>query len=305
MKKHFFMLFVALLAWNVLSGQPDINPVAKHEFTLYAGGGLSTLRYESSIGSCSGLAGGMLGGDYRFFFMRNFGLGIGLELSFYNAKGVIDNYSYAEKTKDYEGADFEFRTNLRNYGERENIVMFNIPVMFRYRGDPEKNMFYAAAGAKIGIPVAAKYRVVEGTSFNSGSYTFEAYEFTEQLFMGFGSFPEIGDQEIKLNPTVMLAMEAGMNWRLQFILLYTGLYFEYGINNVVQKSDELISTYNTSDRHMGSMLSAQYIAGGHRESITKNVLPMAIGIKVGVTFGHGRTKERFGDFDHPPLFRGK
>ena len=266
------------------------------------------MRYASSIGSSSGMAGGLLGGDYRFFFTKNFGLGLGVEVSFYNAKGVIDDYSYAELTRDYEGSDFEFRTNLRNYGERESIVMVNIPLMFRYRGDPERNMFYAAAGAKIGIPVAGKYRVVEGTSSNSGYYGFEDEEYTTQTFMGFGSFPEIGDQEIKLKPTVMLSVEAGMNWRLQYILIYTGIYIDYGLKNVVEKSNELIATYNSrnpTDRHMGSMLSAQYIEEGNRTHITKDVLPVAIGLKVGITFGHGRKKESYTTFDHPPVFNRK
>jgi hypothetical protein len=312
MKKHLFILFIAILAWGVLSGQSyeSERAFAKHEYTLYAGGGLSTLHYKSSIGSSSGMAGGLLGADYRFFPLKNFGIGIGLEASFYNAKGVIDDYSYAEQVKDRDGDDFEFRTNLRNYGERESIVMLNIPLMLRYRGDPEKNTFYIAAGAKISLPVSGKYRIVEGASSNSGDYAFENYEYTDRPFVGFGSFPEIGDQELTLKPAYMLSVEAGMNWRLQYILLYTGVYFDYGLNNIVEKSNELFITYNSSnptDRHTGSMLRDRYIAGanGESESITKNVLPIAIGVKVGITFGHGRKKERYGNFDHPPVFRMK
>jgi hypothetical protein len=309
MKKYLFLLFVAVIAWSSLSGQSNsmANPVAKHEYTLYAGGGLSTLRYESSIGARSNLAGGLLGAEYRFFPLKRFGLGVGVEIAFYNVKGLIDNYSYAEITKDPNGADFEFRTTMRNYGERESIVMFNIPFMIHYRGDPEKNAFYAAVGGKLGFPVSGKYRVVEGSSFNSGYYAFEDYEYTDQKFMGFGSFPEFGDQEIKLNPTYMFSLEAGMNWRLQYILLYTGLYFDYALNTIAEKTDKFISSYNgdnPANRQMGSMLNTQYrLPNGSRENITKEVFPVAIGIKVGVTFGHGRKKEKYGNFDHPPVFR--
>jgi hypothetical protein len=310
MKKHLFILFIAVLAGGVLSGQTNANtnPVAKHEYTVYAGGGLSTLRYESDMGSCSGLAGGLLGADYRLFLMKNFGFSAGLELSFYNAKGLISDYLYTEQAKDYEAADFEFRTNLRDYVERESVVMLNIPVMLRYRGDPEKNSFYAAVGGKLSIPVSGKYRVVGGTSSYSGYYAEENYTYTEQKFVGFGSFPEFGSQEINLKTTLILALEAGMNWRLQYILLYTGVYFDCGVKkNMVERSNELIISYNRddpTDRRMGSMLTARYrLANGNSESIVKNdVLPIAIGLKVGVTFGHGRKKEVYGNFDHPPVF---
>jgi hypothetical protein len=311
MKKHLCILFIAIFAWGVLSGQSNTasNPVAKHEYTVYAGAGLSMLRYESAIASSSALAGGLLGGDYRFFFTKNFGLGVGMELSFYNAKSVIDNYSYVEQTQDYEGADFEFRTTLSNYVERESVVMYNIPVMLRYRGDPEKNTFYVAVGGKIGIPVYGKYRIVGGTSFNSGNYAEEKYEYTEQKFMGFGSFPEFDTQEIKLVTTLVVAAEVGMNWRLQHILLYTGVYVDYGFKkNMVEKSNELIVSYNRDNsRNARSLLTSQYrLADGSRGSITKNdVLPMAIGLKVGVTFGHGRKQERYGIVDQPPVFKEK
>ncbi|MDR2450003.1 MAG: outer membrane beta-barrel protein [Prevotellaceae bacterium] len=313
MKKHLFILLIALLAWNVLSGQFNeiINPVAKHEYSIYAGGGLSTLRYESAIGSSSGMAGGLMGADYRFFPLKNFGLGVGMEISFYNARGLIGDYSYSEPAKDYEGADFEFRTILRDYVERESVVMCNIPVMLRYRGNPEKNTFYFAVGGKLSIPVSGKYRVVGGASSNSGYYAEENYEYTEQKFVGFGSFPEFGNQEIRLKTTLMIAAEAGMNWRLRYILLYTGVYVDYGFKkNMVEKSNELISAYNSdyqADRSTGSMLASQYrLANGNRESIVKhNVLPVAIGLKIGVTFGHGRKKEKYGNYDHPPVFLGK
>jgi hypothetical protein len=208
--------------------------------------------------------------------------------------------------KDPEGADFEFRTTLRNYGERESVVLLTIPFMLHYRSNPERNMFYAAVGGKLGFPISGRYRVVEGTSSNSGYYAFEDFEYTDQSFMGFGSFYNFGDQEIKLNPTYMLAMEAGMNWRLQHILLYTGVYFDYALNTIAEKSGQLMVSYNGDDpanRRMVSMLNARYKQpGGSRDFVTKEVFPIAIGIKVGVTFGHGRKKERYGDFDHPPMF---
>ncbi|MDR0738173.1 MAG: hypothetical protein LBF39_03755 [Prevotellaceae bacterium] len=311
MKKHLFILSMAIFAWGILSGQSDesINPVAKHEYSIYAGGGLSTLRYESAIGSSSGMAGGLLGADYRFFPLKNFGLGVGMEVSFYNAKGLIGDYSFAEQAKDYEGNSFEFRTTLRDYVERESVVMFNIPVMLRYRGDPEKNAFYFAVGGKLSIPVSGKYRIVGGTSSNSGYYAEEHYEYTGQKFVGFGSFPEFGDQEIRLKTTLIIAAEAGVNWRLQYLLLYTGIYVDYGFKkNMIERSNELISTYNHDnqvERRTGSMLTSQYrLPNGNRESIvTENVLPVAIGLKVGVTLGHGRKKERYGNYDHAPVFQ--
>jgi hypothetical protein len=269
------------------------------------------LRYESAVGSSSALTGGLLGMEYRLFPLKNtpaVGLGVGLELSFYNAKGIISSCSYSYSAKDSEDTDFEFRTTMQQYGERQNIVMLTIPLMLHYRGNPEKNALYAAIGAKFGLPVSGRYKIVEGTSFNSGYYAEENYEYTEQKFMGFGAFPEFGDQEIQLRPTYLLAMEVGINWRLQYILLYTGLYVEHALRTVTEKRNGFIATYNSDNpaaRHMGSMLNVQYISGGKTDFITKDVFPAAIGLKIGVTLGHGRKKILYGDFDRAPVFKNR
>ena len=57
----------------------------------------------------------------------------------------------------------------------------------------------------------------------------------------------------------------------------------------------------------GSMLTSQYrLPNRSRESIVKeDVLPVAIGLKVGVTLGHGRKKESYTTFDPPPVFNRK
>ncbi|MDR3184693.1 MAG: hypothetical protein LBT49_04735 [Prevotellaceae bacterium] len=308
MRKHLFILPLAVVAWSALLGQAGAGtrPLSRHEFTFYAGGGLSTLHYESSIGSSTGLSGGLFGASYRVYFAKKVGFGMGVELSYYNAKGAIGEYLYAEPAKDPEGADFEFRTMLRDYGENQNIAMFNIPLMLHFRGDPEKHRPYAAIGVKMSIPVSGKYRIVEGASFNSGYYVFEDYEYTTQKFLGFGSFSGNGDRELSLKPAYLLAIEAGMNWRLKYVLLYTGFYVDYGLSDVVEKRDELIASYNRdnpANRSTGSMIDSQYkLDNGQSEYITSKVIPLAAGFKIGITLGHGRKREIFIDYDQSPMF---
>jgi hypothetical protein len=308
MRKYLCILPVVLVAWTALPGQSYADPYSlpRHEFAFYAGGGQSTLRCESSIGAYEAMTGGLFGADYRAYFSKWVGFGVGLEVSYYNAKGTIAEYVCVEQATDPEGADFEFHTDLRDYGEKENITMLNIPLMLRFRGNPEKHRPYAAIGAKVSIPLSGKYEIVEGTSRNYGYYAFENYQYDTQQFMGFGAFPGAGAQDLQLKPACLLALEAGMNWRLRYFLLYTGFYLDYGLGNVVEKTDKLIVSYNSEDpanRYTGSMINSQYkLEDGQLEQMTTNVLPIAIGFKIGVTLGHGRKKEQYGNYDQAPIF---
>jgi len=263
----------------------------KHEFSVYGGGGLSTLKYKMSVGEQKNNFGGLAGIGYTYFFSSKIGLGSGAELALYNAKSTIDNLGDKYMAKDMEGAGFEFRSTVSNYEEKQKAMYVNIPLMLQFQTG-KKHMFYAAAGGKIGIPLNGKYKTSGATIKNSGYYAEEDYEYTTQEFMGFGTFTGRDmDDDVDFKLAYIVSAEAGMKWKLKDNLsLYTGAYFDYGLNDIQKDNDRRFVQYNTAKPKEfinNSVLTSQFSHNNKTENFTDKINLMSVGLKVKLAFGVG------------------
>ncbi len=103
---------------------------SRHEFSLYGGGGWSTLLYDlSPIEQGKGL-GGLGGLGYTVFFSDYCGLGLGAELALYKSK-----------------------LRLGEYKEYQHFTAFQAPLMLQFQGG-DWHKFYFSAGGKAGIPLS-------------------------------------------------------------------------------------------------------------------------------------------------------
>ncbi len=267
-----------------------------HEFSVYSGGGLSTLKYKTTIGDRKNGLGGLFGFGYSYFFTNHIGIGTGMELSSYHAKMLVDNLSDKYMTTDFDDDEFEFRTTVNNYTEKQNALMINIPLMVQYHTG-KNNRFYIAAGGKAGIPVRGKYRTSGAEMKNSGYYAMENYEYTTQEFLGFGTFKgKDTNGTIDLNVAWMLSAEAGIKWKLkENMFLYTGIYFDYGLNDFGKSEhNEQFVQYNRvspGDFTTNSVLTSRYTQDGHAEKFTDKVVPLAAGIKIRLAFSKTCSKK--------------
>jgi outer membrane protein OmpA-like peptidoglycan-associated protein len=273
----------------------------KHELSIWGAGGLSTLLYDpAEVGDRSSRLGGGFGLGYTYYFNRNIGLMAGAELAFYNSKMEVDGLTDSYPTVDADGEKMLYNTTVNNYEETQRMTSVNIPLMLQFQtGDTHK--FYASLGLKLGIPVCGKYKVAEGTTLTaSGDYydTFQQ-ELYDQRDLGYGLFTGSslkGDVDFKLSYTG--TAEAGVKWRLSRVLsLYTGLYFEYGFNDVAGKHSDKFIVYNNIEPEnfkVNSTLTSEYTSQGKTESFSGHVSPLAAGLKVrlGVNFGCGAVKEK-------------
>jgi outer membrane protein OmpA-like peptidoglycan-associated protein len=282
------MVTAGLLSCSALQAQ------YKHEFSLYGGGGLSTLKYDITTGEQKNGLGGTAGLGYTFFFSPKWGLETGAGLSFYNAKYNLNNLSTKHMTTDMDGAAFEFRSTVSNYEEKQKAMMVQIPLMLQFQTG-NKHQFYAALGGKVAIPVNGTYNSSGATIQNSGYYAAEDYEYTTQEFMGFGSFTgKDGDGDLRFKTAFLASAEAGVKWKLKDGLsLYTGAYLDYGLNNIYKgENNSQFVAYNTAnpkDLTVNSVMNSQYTQNGTAHPFTDKVLPMAVGLKVRLAFGKGST----------------
>ena len=282
--KYIIIAVAGLMSCTALVGQ------SQHELSIYAGGGLSTLNYKTTIGDQKDGFGGQFGVGYQYFFTGNIGLNTGLELSLHNAKTTFGNVSDRYMAKDIDGQNFEFRSTVSNYEEKQNAMFLNIPIMLQYQFEGE-NKFYIAAGGKIGIPVNGKYKTSGATIKNSGYYPQEDLEHTTQEFLGFGTFTGRDmDDDVDFKVAFILSAELGMKWKIgDNLSLYTGAYLDYGLNDIQKdsrtKNFVAYNTANPKEFTTNSILASKFSMDGNTiMTFTDKVSPLAAGIKIRLAF---------------------
>ena len=297
MKRHISFFTIALFLFG---GIVEIFAQHDHEFSVYGGGGLSSLIYKTTIGDPKLGLGGHFGLGYQFFFTPNWGVGTGVEIACYNARFKMNNLDIRYMTTDGDGDRFEFRSLVNSYKEKQRATMLQIPLMLQFQTNKpdSKRQFFVAAGGKAGFPMKGKFS--NDASFkNAGYYEYENSLYDTQEFMGFGNFPnrkEKGGLDFKT--AFLLSAEAGIKWKLNDKWsLYTGLYLDYGLNNIKEATTSLPFhvEYNRNDPpefSTGSIFQSQYAqSGGAPQSFTEKITPIAAGIKLRLTFGKDCKKD--------------
>ena len=275
-----FLVILFILKIPVLSAQQPI-----HEFSIYGGGGLSTLRYSLSLGDRSG---GGLGTDFGMgytvfvekdwltkaekIYNEKWGFHTGIEFASYNAKARINDAKITTKDLvDSDGDAFDLYTELSGYSENQKVILMNIPVMAVF----QIQKFYVMGGFKLGIPPVHKYRSKNIVFVNEANYD-QWYNWAKtQTFAGYGTFSDKSSKgNFKLGMSVIFAFEAGMNWRIgEKFSIYTGAYFDYGLNNIAKDKSLPFIQYNFRNPENFSTNSVL-------SSYTDKIKVMAAGIKV-------------------------
>jgi len=269
---------------------------ARHEASVWGAVGLSTLKTDTKVGDNKSGIGPSFGVGYNYFFTDQWSIGSGLELSLYNAKTTINSVSDRYDSNDGE-YDFELRTTISNYEEKQNTMYLNIPLVAQFQMPVMgENQFYASGGFKFGIPVSKKYNVSNATIKNAGYYPQWSSQNGRELvmdsqeFMGFGTFRRSDVKgDLDLNVSYMLSLEAGMKWKIgETTALYTGAYFDYGLNDINKDANKRLIEYNKvnpAEFINNSALLSQYTVDGKTEKLMDKIIPMAIGVKFRFAFG--------------------
>jgi outer membrane protein OmpA-like peptidoglycan-associated protein len=263
----------------------------RHEYSIGGGGGLSTLNYSlTSPASAKKGLGGEVGAGYTLFFNPHWGVGTGAGVSFFNAKAdAAGLQSLAPNLTNEYGDRYELRTTLDRFSEKQNATFVNIPLFLRY---VHGSGFYAQAGAKFYIPVAGTYSVSDAAITNKGYFPDFGTEVSGPAFSGFGTFSGYHtEDDLKLKTAVAASVEAGWQWRLSGNLsLYTGIYLDYGLNDVRKETGNTFVIPNVAtpeDFSTSSLLASQDTQG---KDFSGKASPLAAGITVRLAFGKASGK---------------
>ncbi|WP_412213293.1 outer membrane beta-barrel protein [Dysgonomonas mossii] len=285
-KKYIVLVAACLLTFSMSMAQD----ITKHELSVWGAGGLSSLNVDTNVGKTNNKIGGAIGVGYSYRLNANWSISSGVEMSLYSGKYSLDNFSDSHIANDGE-YDFMLHSTIQKYEETQKVISLNIPIMFTYQKPVMKdNDFYISAGFKLGIPASADTKV--NASFNNSGYYPEWGNSIEDdpYFMGFGQFESSGKKgKLDVKTSYILALETGLKWSLSSNLaLYTGVYFDYGLNNLKKGSGEKVIQYNTenpSDYIHNSAISSYYTMDGQSLVMVNKVKTFAVGLKVKLGFG--------------------
>jgi hypothetical protein len=270
---HSITVFICAL---LLSAAATAQP--RHQFSIHAGGGISTFDYRAAAGKGYFGFSGTLGLDYTYFFDASWGISTGVSAYLLNGKHKFAAFSETYPSHDGE-EDFAFTYTVKNYSENQQAVLLTIPLMLRM----ETGLFYAAAGGKIGIPLNAGYKNRADELQTSGYFSQSDLTLHHPAFMGFGTFNNIGgNDDLKLAPAFFIAVEAGFRWDRFF----AGFYLDFsltGMRKAPEQPQHLIpyTLPEPSDYRPNSIFTAS--TGG--KDFVDTIAPLMAGIKVGLIIG--------------------
>lgn len=264
----------------------------RYELSIHAAGGISTLQYSPNVGEKALGFGGNFGVGYTYFFNKNLGIGTGLEFSLLNSKFDMSGQDYVMPGIDpVSKVPFLLTYKVNNFEEKQQAWMVNVPIMLHFQA----GKFYAAAGAKIGFPVAANYTAENGTVETTGFFEDTNWQIPSSGYehLGFGKYDISGTEgELNLKTAIMASAELGAKWALsEKWALYTGLYIDYGLNNIVSTNNRTnlidIEYSATGVRVPASVLQSQYMDKANAKSvnIADKVVPFSAGLKIKFAFG--------------------
>ena len=244
--------------------------------------GLYAVHNVSSSGSA-----GDLGFGFTGFVTPYVGLHVGLGINLNNINVKVDSLkTYTRGLIDDNDMEYDLYTNLFHYKEKRQTFSLSIPFMLQFqtvesvsawgsRGSDFQHGFYAKAGIKLNILLSNTYESEVATLYNAAYYPEADNWQATQTFAGLGTFKgKTAKGDFGFVQT-MFACEAGMKWRVASdMFIYTGAYFDYGLNDPAKNNRQQTSNYLFQD-DLRDLALLEY---------TEKVHLMTVGVKISLAF---------------------
>jgi len=259
----------------------------RHEFLMWVGGGLSSLNYNPNVGDRNYNLGGAVGLGYGFHFSPHWSLGIGAEVAMYNMKMNVDDLTDSYSIDDQDDDPIRYYTQINEYTEKQRLYTVNVPLWLQYKTPiaGTRNEFYAALGFKLGIPFSAKY-TIDNARLDAFGY-YEDYNVTlyDQRDLGYGdNAGKILQEDLEFDLVYTGMVETGVKWHANRVMnIYTGIYFDYGFNDIAKKRGSKFLEYNYQNPENfknNSVLTSEYTQQGKTNNFMNHISTIAVGLKV-------------------------
>jgi len=284
MKKHIILVF-GLLLCGALQAQETGSYI-----NFNVGGGLHNLSYNLQNGTQKGQFGYTLNAGYSYFFTPHWGLHTGLGFQSFNSLSTL-NYLSSTPDIDYQGDSYQFKANYTNWQERQQVVFMDIPLTVQFKLPVTKKFgLLTSVGGQISIPVNTGFKTTGGEIVTTGYYEKWNVEMSGMPQHGFSTYNKEFNGKLSVKTSFMGIADLGGLYKLNEKLdLYVGGYINYGLNNILKPDSKLILQPNAPDGIYNGVLAS---------SLTTSVIPVSVGVKVGVYWHLGVNKSTL-DFNKP------
>lgn len=299
MKKIFLIITIGLFTISAFAQ----NQQKRHEVSIYAGGGLSSLQYDLSHGDHKMGLGGLAGVGYNFFFNYNWSIGVGAEFSLLQAKADFGKFNYYYEQAMLSGnyinpgflsGEVYGMKAVGKYEDKQQAYYLNVPVKLQYQVPAFKSAkFYAAIGAKVGYAIMSAKSSYEGQiditgyHLNAAGKPYGNDVFADLPHHGFGKQSVSSDKKFDLaDLNVIGTVEAGLKWKAGKTgknAWYTGLFFDYGFCDVRGEEDLNYFANKNEGLEKNSVIESNLVG---------KVNTMTAGVKVAYAFGFGKWLDR-------------
>lgn len=266
MKKQ-IIIGLSLLVFGFIQAQKTENYL---HFNI--GVGDQNLSYKLQNGIEKSQFGYTINAAYTYFFTSHWGLQTGLGIQSYGALSTLNYLSSVPNVIDAVGDSYEFRDNYKNWQEKQQVIFIDIPLEAQYRHCFNTKLgLLASAGVKMSIPLQASYKTVGGEMVTTGYYSKWNIVLSDLPQHGFSTYTNSYNGNLAIKPACSAIADLGGLYKLSENLdLYLGGYINYGLNNIISADSKLV--YQPNAVYNGFFSSDQ----------VKKVLPIAVGVKVGV-----------------------
>jgi len=284
MKKQ-IILGLTLLIYGALQAQETGNYL-----NFNVGGGIHNLSYNLQNGTQKGQFGYTINAGYSYFFTPQWGLHTGIGFQSFNSLSTL-NYLSSTPDIDTDGQNYTFKANYKNWQEKQHALFVDIPLTIQFKLPvTDKIGILTSVGGNISFPVNASFKTVGGEFVTTGYYSQYNAELSDMPQHGFSTITKKFTGSQSLKTSYMAIADLGGLYKLnEKVDLYGGAYINYGLNNILNPNSKLV--------YQPAQPTAIY-NGVFASSLTKNVVPISIGLKVGVYWHFGDKKSTL-DFVKP------
>ena len=243
-------------------------------------------------GASSSGASGDLGIGFTGFVSPQVGLHVGLGLGISNIGVKVNTiHNFAADMEDEKNLDengnpyiFDLYTTISDYRETHRTFCLSIPLLIQFQSRQNQSWsrkadlaqgFYVMTGIKLNVLFNSTYESKSSTLDNTAYYYKLNNWANSQNFAGLGHFKGKSAEGDFGYIHTLFTFEAGMKWRIaDNMFLYTGAYFDYGLNDPSKSIRTSIADNNYIDENTDYSLL----------EFSSQTNMMTFGIKVRVAF---------------------
>lgn len=244
----------------------------------------SGLNYNTEKGESSIGLGFTMGLNYSYPLKDNrWSVVGGIQLAKYNSRISLDNdFQYVSNEVDDKGSAFQFQVIANEYKESQSLYSLNIPLLIEYATYVSRySKFYILGGFKIIVPISQSASSKANQLMTTGYYPNVNLTVIDLPQHGFGTITNWKDSKTPLNlsTSIALSLQSGFDFYLGNNLCYTGMYLDYGLNDISNsKKEGNMIAYNPKG------LDKNIAKGIANSTLVKSVKTMSFGLNFKVFF---------------------